>query len=377
MNTSVPIKRSTVDINLPAGVLPPLSTLADLASWNPAHFGPLVWREAFDMVLEQRSNTMFEKSDPDGYLAKALSLLPSTSRRRFLRTPAVATILRRDVGDQFNGWRFAKLLLAELAATGEVAELPESVWTPRGDRFLDRSMPMYWGLPEVILGNTGITIDEQSSFQFPDDEFGIAGTMPHAKQEREVVVFRVHSAIDALRKACLPALEMVTTIIEVLAFRRESVEATAFYSSTFVGWPGLVRFTNAHLPDADTAAILEALVHEAIHCILHVHEEIEGTFLRSSEAAQRTMISPWTGAKIRLHSYIHACVVWYGIYWLWSREWFGCGIPQRRLAMLKARAHRGFKNRPVRMGLAPFNSLVTDSIRELLQEIEDRMLSLT
>jgi hypothetical protein len=377
LNDSTPGSRDTVTAMPTTGSPPPLGAMTDLLSWWPTRFAPLAWREAFDVQLERRASAMFAKFGPDDCLAEALGLLPTTSRQRFLRAPAVATILRRGVNDQFDSRRFAELLLAELAAAGVVAELPESGWTPRGDRFLDRSAPERWRLPGAVLSYTSIDLDEESLFKFPDDEFGTAATVPHVTQEREVVKGRVLTAIAEMRQACALALDLVTTIIEVLALRREPTNATAFYSSTFCSYPGLVRFTNTHLPYADTAAIMEALVHEAIHCILHVHEEIEGAFLLTAEADQRTVVSPWTGATIHLQSYIHACAVWYGIYWLWSREGFGSGIPRWRVEMLRTRAQRGFQHHPVRAGLMPFSNFLTESIKDLLQELEGRMLSLT
>lgn len=377
LSASTPGSRDTVPVMSTTGSPPPLGAMTDLLSWRPTRFAPLAWREAFDARLERRASAMFAKFGPDDCLAEAMGLLPETSRRRFLRAPAVATILRREVDDQFDGRRFAELLLAEMAAAGVVAEVPESVWTPRGDRFLNRSAPECWRLPGAVLSYTGINLDEESLFQFPDDKFGIAATVPHVTQEREIVTIRVLTAIDEMRQSCVLALDLVTTIIEVLALRRQPTNATAFHSSTFCSHPGLVRFTNTHLPDADIAAIMEALVHEAIHCILHVHEEIEGAFLLTAEANQRTVVSPWTGVTICLQSYIHACVVWYGIYWLWSREGFGAGIPRWRIEMLRTRAQRGFKQRPVRAGLMPFSKFLTESIKDLLQELEGRMLSLT
>ncbi len=184
------------------------------------------------------------------------------------------------------------------------------------------------------------------------------------------------AAIDVLRGSCAPALNLVTTLVEVLALRREPGNARAFCSSTFWGYEGLVRFTNTHLPEATTAALTEALVHEATHCLLHVHEQFDGPFLRVNEANRLTIVSPWTGTKIQLMSYLHACAVWYGLYWLWSTIGSKGGVPEEQVTLLKRRAYSGFQLRPVSVGLASFDHLLTESIRSFLRELERRMLSL-
>jgi len=359
----------------PVGVdIPPLIAMADLLQWTPVRHGPVLWRDAFEMHLERHVLAVLAQSEPDRCLEESLTLLAEGARRRFLRAPAVATLLRRQLGNPFDDRVFARLLLAELAAAGIPTELPESLWTARGDRLLEQGEPERWTLTGAPLGDTGIALDLASPFEFPDDEFGIAETAPHGSEELEIAMGKVLEAIEALRLASPPALALVTSLIEVLALRRELPKPTAFYSSTFPGCPGLVRLTNTHLPEASSHAIVEGLVHESIHCILHVHEELEEPFVRKAEDRDTKVRSPWTGATIRLQSYIHACAVWYGIYWLWSADGFAAGPPDGEVETLRQRARRGFQYRPVSVGLAPFRDLITNSIGALLQELEERML---
>jgi hypothetical protein len=357
--------------------VPHLVAMADLLRWAPADWDPLDWRIAFEKQLERRISSVLNESEPDACIEECLALLAEKTRRRFLSAPAVAAMLRRHVGDQFDGRLFARMLLAELGVAGHAVELPESLWTARGDRWLDLRAPERWAFSTVKLGDTGIALDVASSFPFPDDEFGIAETAPHNSVELEIAIRKVLAAIEALRDACPPALALVSSVVEVLALRRETANATAFYSSTFPGCPGLVRLTNTHLPETGTRLIVEALVHEAIHCILHIHEELEEPFVRKEEHSHAKITSPWTGAPIRLQSYIHACAVWYGIYWLWSAEGFAAGPSSGEVDFLKQRACRGFQYHPVSRGLAPFGHLLNDSIKVLLCKLEERMLQVS
>jgi hypothetical protein len=352
---------------------PALGIVAELLRWRPAQVPLRAWRDAFDDHLEQRASSVFTRSEANRCLGQSLSLLPAGARRRFLRAPAVSTLLGGPPGGPFDARHFAGLLFAELAAAGVAADLPASCWSARGDRFLDRSAPQRWTSHGATLGDTGIAVDEESSFRFPDDEFGLTATRPHGRRELELAVKRVLAATASLGRGSPPALAFVTTFIEVLALRREP-QPVSFHSSTFPGFAGLVRFTNAHLADVDTPVLMEALVHESIHGILHFHEEFDGHFVRPMQETCK-VVSPWTGAAIGLRSYVHACAVWYGIHELWSLEAFTEGEDHERARTLRQRARAGFEHRPVSVSLAPFDHLLTTAIKRLLLELEDRMLS--
>lgn len=368
-----PVAREEVGGDRSSREHPPLGLVAELLSWTPARVPLLAWRDAFDAHLERRASEVFTRSEANRCLGQSLALLPPGMRRRFLRAPAVSTLLGGAPGGPCDARHFAGLLFAELAAAGVAADLPASCWTARGDRFLDRSAPQRWTAPGASLGATGIAIDAESAFQFPDDEFGLTVTRPHDRQELEIVTERVLAAVASLGRASPPALVFVTTFIEVLALRREP-QPVSFHSSTFPGFAGLARFTNAHLADVDTPALMEALVHESIHGILHFHEEFDGPFVFPAQASCK-IVSPWTGAVIGLRSYVHACAVWYGIHRLWSLEAFADGEHRERARTLRLRARAGFEHRPVSAGLAPFVHLLTRTIKGLLRELEDRMLS--
>jgi|SRR5579863_7482212 len=363
-----------------APAYPALVQLSGLLKWDAVPFRVVTWRDAFENLLEKRLNYLLGLSEADSCNLQGLALLPLESRKRFMRAPVVsALVLRRHADGRraeggFDGQYFAELLAAELASEGVFAELPASYWTARGDRFLDRSARDDWKRPTTLLGGIGIAIDESSPFPFPDDEPGIGATSTHNHAELELVQKRLQDATELLRRSCPLAMDVVGTFVEVLALRREAENARKFYSSTFWGYAGLVRLANAHLLDADLGAVTEALVHEAIHCILHVHEELETPFLRTVEARQAKIVSPWTGVTIKLQSYIHACAVWYGLYWLWAKIEPTDGLPERRIRMLRHRAREGFEHGPVAVGLRHVDHLLNADVRHLLQNLEQQML---
>ena len=79
---------------------------------------------------------------------------------------------------------------------------------------------------------------------------------------------------------------------------------------------GRCLITNLHEPAEATLVATEAVTHEAIHQLLYRTEEATGLFC--DLASLPTFRSPWTGARLALHSLVHATFVWSGLLSLWS-----------------------------------------------------------
>jgi hypothetical protein len=376
--------RINANFGSPAKPYSPLVIVADILKWNASPDEALAWKHAFDTLLEVRAGHLISLTDEDGCLRPALTLLPTEVRKRFLRAPAVsALLLRRDekgcrVEDKFNGQRFSELLIAELVLAGALSENPVPCWSAHGDCFVERSGSADVRCRHSFLGRTTILVDSDSPFHFPDEEDGVSAITIYDQRERAIVEERLLESFERLLRSCAQGLNLVTTFVDVVALRRKlrAMEKTSngFYSSTFWGYPSLVRLTNSHLPEVSTEMLMEAAVHEAIHCLLHVYEELESPFVVTSEGERLPIVSPWTGVTIPLRSYIHACAVWYGIYWLWSTVQENQPCDNERVHTLRERALRGFYMQPVTVGLAGFECLLTENATLLLHEMERRMV---
>jgi hypothetical protein len=93
-----------------------------------------------------------------------------------------------------------------------------------------------------------------------------------------------------------------------------------FQSSSFSSLPGLIRLANVYAVKGDEFLFAEALVHEALHCFLYKLEFVNGGFLTRFEEENLPVTSPWSGATIRLQSFLHALFIWYSVAQFWSRR---------------------------------------------------------
>ncbi len=111
----------------------------------------------------------------------------------------------------------------------------------------------------------------------------------------------------------------MTNFTRVIVLRREDQRPDVFRSSSTNGCIGRTLLVNPHLEAADTKALVEALVHEAIHAALYMAELSSPLILDKAACEEVRPVSPWTGNPLTVHSYLHACLVWYGLWALLRR----------------------------------------------------------
>ncbi|MGE3683703.1 MAG: hypothetical protein AB7G93_18420 [Bdellovibrionales bacterium] len=92
-------------------------------------------------------------------------------------------------------------------------------------------------------------------------------------------------------------------------------EIAGLFTSSQITHVGRVTLDN--VLEAKTAQLIDGLVHESIHSYLYMVEERE-RFLATRLDPGVFVSSPWTGRNICLHSFVHACFVWFSLHTLRS-----------------------------------------------------------
>jgi HEXXH motif-containing protein len=140
-------------------------------------------------------------------------------------------------------------------------------------------------------------------------------------------------------------------------------------SSSFSQFIGLALLVNPHLPAVDVEKLTDSIVHESIHSMLFMLEEVEAPFLLDRLSAKIMVTSPWSGNVINLHAYLHACLVWYGLYRFWRRVSSTGEYSAERRRALQDKARSGFVHRPSQL-IAHYRELCSPPILSYLQEVE-------
>jgi hypothetical protein len=115
-------------------------------------------------------------------------------------------------------------------------------------------------------------------------------------------------------------------------------------------------------------------VHEGIHSLLYMQERIRdwGQAPELSDSIPR-VISPWTGNRLSLASFLHACFVWYGLAHFWALASTRPAFDSRRIMQRLSQAACGFLRGPLVTRIEPFlpgiGSEVIDAIRGMQSRI--------
>lgn len=352
--------------------LPPLSAFAETLTW--AAPSPLAAHglAAYDRLLAARCAALLQRDGEAQIVADALDLMPEDRRRYILRAPSFAEqLLRPDGNGRLSGEAMVRALVAELAALGFAPEVGEEVWSARGDFCIRPDHPTVSG-PDCLAGS-GMVVDFASPITYScDPRHSFAALAPG---ERDGARVRIADALVAISQVAAPAYAFCTQSVDVVVVRTAADRPpTALMSNSSAQQPRSVLLVNPHLPTIRNGLIADGLVHEAIHCLLFMFEHVSGTLMvADGRRTQLHVTSPWSGRALQLISYVHACIVWYGLYWFWSAAqaggWFGVEECRKERSLILA----GFAQAPVSRGLDPCFPFLRDDVKDLLLEIESRM----
>jgi hypothetical protein len=130
---------------------------------------------------------------------------------------------------------------------------------------------------------------------------------------------------------------------------------------------GQTVLTNPHLEQVMPLDIAEALVHEAIHHMIYMIE-IREYFLQNDPDIEKYIESPWTGTKLHIHNYLHACFVWYGLLNFWKDAEYKIGY--NKIKKYKQESLSGFKRESIVENIKMIYPKVPPSLLETIQKIQ-------
>lgn len=349
--------------------------IAQLLTWKEGSAAPEFLRSRYGSVVEQRLRShCLDQGGDLKCIAASLALLPSKQRHRFLRSPLVASrVLSAGQASALDYAPIASALLAELAVAGIVRGLTENVWTALGDRKLEPARVPWNGEPATIAG-TQVVIDSAGPMDLSCPATGRL-ILPD-RRERDAAVQKIDAAAAAIAESSVHALRFWNACHDVLAIRKAANASAKCSSNSFTRNARLALIVNAHLPGIRPASIADAIIHEAIHSLLFMYEETHAPLVsRDDEALSIVVASPWTGKELFLSAYVHACVIWYGLFWFWHAVRLRRSLSTKYCDYFRRRAAKGFARGPLTGLPAKARNFLSDEATGLLRDIESHRLT--
>jgi hypothetical protein len=327
-----------------------LREVADILTWKQASNTPAFWRTRYEDLLERYLQSLAGENREDALcILEAVALLPRPRQRAFLRAPLVASrLLAHRKGETFEAGPIVKSLMAELTLAGNDCDLFEPVWTVLGDRRIEPAGAEMCIAVTERIANTDIVIDKAGPVDFSarqGSRLASPSVLERISAERTIA-----EAAGGIRATSETAFDLWRECVDAVAVRTSAEPGAAFSSVSLAYNAGVSLLINTHVADASPAVVADALLHEAIHSLLFIYEEIAGPFVTDVKATEEVrIVSPWTGKTLALPAFLHACLVWYGLYWFWSMAMARQTWPTQQSRHFLELARGGFDRHPLSM----------------------------
>jgi hypothetical protein len=166
------------------------------------------------------------------------------------------------------------------------------------------------------VGGFRFVVDFDTPERWPDVAYDTAAAPSrHDDAARVRIACVLGEAAQTMAARAPRAMQLVDRQLQRVLLRRN--DGAPGTSASHRDHVGCCLLTKLHAPAAAAAVriAIEALTHEATHQLLYRTEQASGNFCDLAETP--TYRSPWSGARLPLHSLVHASFVWFGLLTLW------------------------------------------------------------
>jgi len=255
-------------------------------------------------------------------------------------------------------------LLAEILLEGNNGELglnntPQAYWTSLGDYLISQDgKSIAHGVWHGTLWVDGSSIHNQF-----DHGKGFEDVEPYRSEKLLTCLRSIGDSIAWLEQRSPDAATFVKQALRSLVLHDAKLNGRFISGSraSHIGKAGLVN-----LGVASRCDLVDAIIHESVHSVLYMIELFEEFYLYEKRGIDIRLESPWTGRALALHSYTHACYVWYSLVLHWSSH-------SEAEADAKAkfeRALHGFRKGRL---TSPLIGQVADSVLAAIEHMQDQI----
>jgi hypothetical protein len=306
-----------------------------------------------------------------------LSFYSLLSRRKFRDVVSAPRIAWRILDDNYSYTKDSGVLLEALVCEALACKVLKEGLTIQFDHTLYSARCNLVFEPDgeekqctASLKKFPFYIDIQKSLNIFMTTGNAVKAVPYRDEKQKEGLKKLQLALEQINNLCPIAYFHICDTIDILALR-ERQSSIDFETGTFSGCAGLVLFTNIHLGTLQD--YMEGLIHEAVHCTLYRYEAVFGDFILDHSYQDCPVKSPWSGKDIRLHSFIHACIVWYAIFNFWKVNKQNI-LEIEETSFRISTAHKGFFQSPASKIIARYHRIIDPGILKVLVNIEKEML---
>ena len=224
--------------------------------------------------------------------------------------------------------------------------------------------PIWGALGDCVLRDTGEfvrwdPVDGQLPVDLESpDVIALGATLPTeavgwtrlAREEQQLALETLTAAYLRVRNGAASLRALTEVCARVVVMRKSPTKLFCSFSSCYS--VGRIAVVNPQL--VGESLIADALVHEAIHAYLYMHDPTPLWGLKPDVRDEPGAVqSPWSGRALPFCTFLHACFVWYGLFFFWGQVMCSSRSPSDEARRRIARASSGFMKGPLLDQLGP------------------------
>jgi hypothetical protein len=332
--------------------------LFDVLSWKDTNAPLQLYRwflNALTGTLGATLRRLPDALDPRGRsLLEAIQALPDSSFFRILVAPEIyhSVLFEIDKRPEDVASLFSAAMSAERRRLGVEPNGLSPVWSALGDLYWPagfdvlpegRSFRFEPDRPFIAprIGNF-LPVDAFSPYARAPFAPGLGEPADFTESELRSVVERLDEAIDLIRTVSPNALGLVMLYAKQLVLRKSVLAEADFGSLSLDEYIGRLTIINPHLERWNRFQLAESIVHESMHSFLYAAELRGLCLVRREDPPSVQVKSPWSGASLDFHSFVHACLVWFGLFYFWRKAELCPDLPQDVVRGFCAETAKGF-----------------------------------
>jgi hypothetical protein len=333
-----------------------IGALSDFLTWEA---GNDLIRVACETYIGYAYHRLRKWSESSGAgVFEAIVRLPKSGQRRLLLAPRLYNLLFTKAEPSESDVECIKRYIRmEQYLCDQNARPPFGPWTALGDFYLPAGGAEGAGTGGWDAGRhyqapilKGIVLDAYSppAVERYPEYYGEVGR--HTADEMAVIERRLAESLEHIQSVSSTASSAVGAAVQVISLIQVPAVTAGTHSFSNRSTIGLVGLVNLHAGQWSTPRISNAVIHESIHSLIYKLQLNLANSLYTDEAgAERiTAVSPWSGRTLFLHSIVHACFVWFGLWSFWRLS----PVDNAEVNGLMEKARRGFLSGPLLAGLS-------------------------
>lgn len=245
--------------------------------------------------------------------------LPSQQQQQLLLAPPVFQCLWNS-GKPAQRARLASFISTEQLRAGLHPLSGPSVWSAIGDCGKAVNHCYVAGAtaddnPVVRIGRILLDFGSPHALDHYPSEFGEISPVVNNRLDLSSKLAEGLAALSRVSTLAHKNLISNTQLFAVVDTPGRAERAIAMSTCELIGRMSVL---NLHSNLWTTGKIMNSLVHESIHTLLYKLELQQPLYTNRQDAWRLQVTSPWSGRVLYLHSFVHACFVWFGLCNFWQ-----------------------------------------------------------